>query len=93
MQKKKLNLSIKILIGLAIGIVVGLFLPAEIANTWIKPFGTLFLNLIKMVVVPLVFSGPSGGQDHPVLPVYYRLGRHHRSGVRQPLPRGPESGL
>ena len=56
MQKKKLNLSIKILIGLAIGIVVGLFLPAEIANTWIKPFGTLFLNLIKMVVVPLVFA-------------------------------------
>ncbi len=58
MQKtqKKLNLSVKILIGLAIGIVVGLFLPAEIANTWIKPFGTLFMNLIKMVVVPLVFA-------------------------------------
>lgn len=56
MQKKKLNLSIKILIGLALGILVGLFIPQDFANTFIKPFGTLFLNLIKMVVVPLVFS-------------------------------------
>jgi len=56
MQKKKLNLSIKVLIGLLIGIVVGLIVPADIANTFIKPFGTLFLNMIKMVVVPLVFS-------------------------------------
>ena len=54
--KKKLNLSIQILIGLAIGIVVGLILPGDFASTWIKPFGTLFLNLIKMVVVPLVFT-------------------------------------
>lgn len=56
MQKKKLNLSIKILIGLALGIIAGLFIPASIANTWIKPFGTLFMNMIKMVVVPLVFA-------------------------------------
>jgi len=57
MQKqKKLNLSIKILIGLAIGIIAGLFIPADFANTFIKPFGTLFMNLIKMVVVPLVFA-------------------------------------
>ena len=26
----------------------------EIADTYIKPFGTIFLNLIKMIVVPLV---------------------------------------
>ncbi len=56
MQKKKLNLSIKVMIGLAAGVVAGLLIPAGIANTFIKPFGTLFLNLIKMVVVPLVFS-------------------------------------
>jgi Na+/H+-dicarboxylate symporter len=55
-EKKKLNLSVKVLIGLVIGIVVGLFLPADFANTYIKPFGTLFMNLIKMIVVPLVFS-------------------------------------
>ena len=56
MQKKKLNLSIKVMIGLAAGVAAGLLIPAGIANTFIKPFGTLFLNLIKMVVVPLVFS-------------------------------------
>lgn len=56
MQKVKLNLSIKILIGLIIGIVVGLFIPVDIATTYIKPFGTVFLNLIKMIVIPMVFS-------------------------------------
>ena len=28
----------------------------DIAETYIRPFGTLFLNLIRMVIVPLVFS-------------------------------------
>lgn len=59
-QKKKLHLTVKILIGLVAGIIVGVILnltgAANIANEWIKPFGTLFLNLIKMVIVPLVFA-------------------------------------
>lgn len=48
----------KILIGLVAGIVVGFFLTGapEIATVFIKPFGTLFINLIKMIIVPLVFS-------------------------------------
>lgn len=58
--KKKLNLSVQILIGLLIGIAVGLFMQGEgaraVANNWIKPLGTLFLNAIKMIIVPLVFS-------------------------------------
>lgn len=55
---KKISLTTKIFIGLALGIVVGLFLqPApDIASNYIKPFGTLFLNMIKLVIVPLVFS-------------------------------------
>jgi len=55
---KKISLTTKIFIGLALGIVVGLFLqPApDIATNYIKPFGTLFLNMIKLVIVPLVFS-------------------------------------
>jgi len=52
----KMRLSTKILLGLAIGIVVGLFVPAAFANTFLKPIGTLFLRLIKMIIVPLVFS-------------------------------------
>ncbi|KUO68860.1 MAG: sodium:dicarboxylate symporter [Clostridia bacterium BRH_c25] len=53
-----MQLSTKILIGLAAGIVFGILLQGSpgIANTWIKPFGTLFLNLIKMIIVPLVLA-------------------------------------
>lgn len=55
----KMNLSTKILIGLALGIIAGLELGAEgagFAKTWIGPLGTIFMNMIKMVIVPLVFS-------------------------------------
>ena len=52
----------KILIGLALGVVVGLGLAGlpdnvyEIVNPYIlSPVGTIFLNLIKMLVVPIVF--------------------------------------
>lgn len=57
-KKKGLSLPIQILIGLLVGIVVGIFLQSkpEIASTYIKPLGTLFLNLIKLVIVPLVFA-------------------------------------
>lgn len=56
--KKKLHFSVKVMIGLLLGIVVGIILQAkpEIANTYIKPFGTLYLNAIKMVIVPMVLS-------------------------------------
>ncbi len=55
---KNVKLTTKILIGLIAGIVVGLLLGGspEAANTYIKPFGTLFLRMIKMIIVPLVLS-------------------------------------
>ncbi len=55
---KKVQLSTKILIGLAAGIIAGIFLQGSpgIAVTWIKPLGTMFLNLIKMIIVPLVLA-------------------------------------
>lgn len=55
---KKLSLPTKIFIALICGIIVGIFLQGSpaIANVYIKPFGTLFLNLIKLIVVPLVFA-------------------------------------
>lgn len=54
---KKMQLTTKIFIGLALGIVLGIILQPnpDIANNYVKPFGTLFLNLIKLVIVPLVF--------------------------------------
>lgn len=55
---RKISLSIQIFIALILGVIVGVLLQnrPEIANTFIKPFGTVFLNLIKLVIVPLVFS-------------------------------------
>lgn len=55
---KKIPLPIQIIIGLFVGVVVGLCLVGnpDIANIYLKPFGTIFLNLIKLVIVPLVFS-------------------------------------
>ncbi|MBB1488591.1 dicarboxylate/amino acid:cation symporter [Oceanospirillum sp. D5] len=43
----------KILIGMIAGILVGAFLGPE--AELLKPIGTLFINAIKMLIVPLVF--------------------------------------
>lgn len=53
-----MKLTTKILVGLFAGIVVGLLLGGspEVAKTYIAPLGTLFLNLIRMIIVPLVFA-------------------------------------
>ncbi len=53
-----MKLTSKIFIGLVLGIITGFLLQSapEIADTYIKPFGTLFINMIKMIIVPLVFS-------------------------------------
>lgn len=53
---KKISLTTWIFIALVLGVIAGLALQGtpEIADTYIKPLGTVFLNLIKMIVVPLV---------------------------------------
>lgn len=43
----------KVALGLVLGLVFGIFLP-QYAND-VKPIGTVFLRLIKMVIVPLIF--------------------------------------
>lgn len=55
-KKKKMSLAAWIFIGLALGIAVGIMFTdnPDFANNYIKPFGTLFLNLIKFIVVPIV---------------------------------------
>ncbi len=54
---KKPSLAIWIFLALALGIVAGLLLTNQVtfAKTYIAPFGTIFLNLVKFVVVPIVF--------------------------------------
>lgn len=54
---QKLSLSTKILIALILGIIAGLvFAQVKPFIDFVKPFGTLFLNLIKMIIVPLVLA-------------------------------------
>ena len=56
MKKIKSNLALQIFIALVLAIVVGLLFgknPA-FANSYIKPFGTIFLNLLKFIVCPIV---------------------------------------
>lgn len=53
-----MNLSVKILIALVLSVIVGLIAGEEalpFINWWIAPIGTIFINLIKMVIVPIVF--------------------------------------
>jgi len=55
----KISLGIKILIGICVGIVLGLFAPA-VAHK-ISFIGEIFLRLLKMLMVPLVFFSISSG--------------------------------
>jgi Na+/H+-dicarboxylate symporter len=53
-----MNLSIKIFIALVLSVVVGLIAGESslpFINWWIAPVGTMFINLIKMMIVPVVF--------------------------------------
>ena len=56
MKKLKSNLALQIFIALILAIVVGLLMgkQAAFANAYIKPFGTIFLNLLKFIVCPIV---------------------------------------
>ena len=64
-KNKKLSLAAQIFIGLFLGILAGFaFLAmgkAEWAAAYVKPFGTIFLNLIKFIVVPIVLCSIISG--------------------------------
>lgn len=54
-----MGLTTKILAGLILGVAAGLGLGQSglpFATTWIAPLGAIFMNMIKMIIVPLVFS-------------------------------------
>ena len=59
----------RVMAGLALGLIVGLIIhyvfgravfgldaTTDFADTWLKPFGDAFVRLIKMLVVPLIFT-------------------------------------
>ena len=56
-NRKKIGLAWQILIGLILGIIVGgLFYGNDNIIKYISPIGTLFMNMIKMIVVPIIIS-------------------------------------
>lgn len=58
---KKLALHWKILIGMALGIIFALVLTnfswgPKLIGDWIKPFGTIFINSLKLIAIPLILA-------------------------------------
>ncbi len=54
-----MKLSTKIMAALILGVIAGLLLGADgagFAKAWIAPFGAIFMNMIKMMIVPMVFA-------------------------------------
>lgn len=58
-KKKKLALHWKILIGMLLGVTYGLIAANAgwelFTGSYIKPFGTIFINLLKLIAMPLIF--------------------------------------
>jgi len=58
---RKLELHWKIMIGMLCGLVFG-FIMLQIAwgpgfvDDWIKPFGTIFVSLLKLIAIPLILA-------------------------------------
>lgn len=58
---KKLALHWKILLGMAMGVLVAIVLiqfpfGKSLAIDWIKPFGNIFINALKVIAVPLILA-------------------------------------
>jgi proton glutamate symport protein len=58
---KKLALHWQILLGMVVGVLVGLIMSQfeggkEIVQDWIKPFGSIFINALKLIAVPLILA-------------------------------------
>ncbi|WP_299521789.1 dicarboxylate/amino acid:cation symporter [Winogradskyella sp.] len=57
---KKLALHWKIIIGMIVGIIFGFIMNSvngqQFVTDWISPFGTIFINLLKLIAVPLILA-------------------------------------
>lgn len=64
-EKKQMSLAAQIFISLGLGIIAGLLFmaigKADWAVSYVKPFGTIFLNLLKFIVVPIVLCSIISG--------------------------------
>lgn len=55
----KKYLAYRVAVGFVLGIVAGLLFKDF--SIWVKPAGTLFMNLIKMLIVPVIFFSLTSG--------------------------------
>lgn len=56
-KRKPIGLAWQILIGLILGITVGgVFYGNPHVAEWLKPIGDIFIRMMKMIVVPIVFT-------------------------------------
>lgn len=58
---KKLALHWKIIIGMVLGIIFGFIMNGinggkDFVADWIAPFGTIFINLLKLIAIPLILA-------------------------------------
>ena len=57
---KKLALHWKIIIGMVLGIIFGFIMNSydvqQFVTDWIAPFGKIFINLLKLIAVPLILA-------------------------------------
>ena len=57
---KNLALHWKIIIGMLLGVIYGISAHTlgfnDFTSDWIKPWGVIFVNLLKLIAVPLVFA-------------------------------------
>jgi Na+/H+-dicarboxylate symporter len=58
---RKLELHWKILIGMVFGLIFGFIMlqidgGKEFSSDWIKPWGTIFVKLLKLIAIPLILA-------------------------------------
>ena len=56
-----MKLHWKIIIGMVLGVVFGLIMSqttfgSDLIKDWVKPFGTIFINLLKLIAMPLILA-------------------------------------
>ena len=62
MNLKKLPLHWKIIIGMVFGVLFGFLMSnfgqfgKDLISDWIKPFGTIFINALKLIAIPLILA-------------------------------------
>ena len=96
-KKGKPSLAMQIFLALVLAIICGLLLQnhSEFAEHYIKPFGTIFLNLVKFIVVPVRHYFDAGypegrfcgNQDGGVLSLYHCFRSLYRTVFWKPFPQ------